>query len=84
MMEKVESEADVRNAFEKKAFNRYFVSSVIVSDNPTHLFRLVSTAQKTKAEFCSRDSNGHYVDDALEQAWWGWKHGFKTAIERSL
>lgn len=76
MMEKVESEADVRNAFEKKAFNRYFVSSVIVSD--------VSTAQKTKAEFCSRDSNGHYVDDALEQAWWGWKHGFKTAIERSL
>lgn len=68
----------IRDRFEEKAFNQYFMSSIVKNPLGTPGMRLVSTAKMTKAEFLRRDENGLYVENGLEAAWWSWKIAYLT------
>lgn len=67
-----------REIFEQNVFAQFYISTIVKNTDPRG-FRLVSTTDKTKVEFCARGEDGYYVEDTLNAAWWAWRKRAKIA-----
>jgi hypothetical protein len=64
--------------FEEAAYAQYFLSTITRNPNPPQprisgCMDFVATATKTKVEFCAKNSDGVYVEESLNPAWWAWQ-----------
>lgn len=74
------AEAQLREHFEEHVFAKYFLSTITHVEGRvrgTGAFDLWPENCKTKDEFCKRGDDGHYVDDTLNAAWWGYLEATK-------
>jgi hypothetical protein len=64
------TEAEQREIFEERMFNRRFLSSIMKVGTGCMTFQ--SVACPTKAEFVAKDENGDYLDQTLNAMWFAW------------
>lgn len=67
-----------RAAFEDAAFKQCLLSTIMRNPSPPQprisgCMDFIATADKTKAELCAKNSDGSYVEESLNPAWWAWQ-----------
>jgi hypothetical protein len=74
-------EAALRHLFEHKVFNQYFISQISRTGLGGPVEFMPAQDTMDMATFVHRDEDGHYTQDGVEPAWWGFK---EAAVHTSL